>query len=115
MSQSSKVLKEFGSVSTYGGVVDVISGSGALGAVSLACQESDVRTTGASTGTLADGAQGQRKTITMTVDGGDYVLTPANLVGASSTLTFGDVGDSVTLVFLKSDWHIACNNGVAVA
>lgn len=113
--QSSRVSKLFGSVHSTGSTVQVLSGSGALGAVSLATRVSRVTTTGASTGTLADGKQGQEKIITMVADGGDYVLTPSNLVGASSTITFGDVGDSVHLVFLASDWHIVSNNGCVVA
>lgn len=104
MSQSGKVHKDFGSIGVAGSNIEVASGT-ALGALSLASKVTDIRTTGAATAQLADGKQGQEKIIVMTVDGGDCVLTPANLA-AGTTLTFNDVGDSAHLVFLKSDWHV---------
>ena len=106
MSQSNKINKEFGSVSSTFGSVQVVNGTGALGAISLSKQVSHVKAVGASTGTLADGHQGQMKTIVMTLHGGDYVLTPANLYGANSTITFTAVSDAVQLVFLGSDWYV---------
>lgn len=73
-----------------------------------------VTTTGADALTLADGVEGQLLVITMVADGGDGTLTPANLAGAS-TITFNDVGDTVTLVFDGTNWCIAGNNGATVA
>lgn len=59
---------------------------------------------GATTATLADGAvNGQLKKIQMIVDGGDVVLTPANLAGGT-TITFADAGDYCVLVFNGTDW-----------
>lgn len=106
MSQSNKISKEFGSVSSTSGSVQVVTGTGALGAISLVKQVSHVKATGASTGTLADGHQGQMKTIVMTAHGGDYVLTPANLYGSNSTITFTAVGNAAQLVFLGADWYV---------
>jgi hypothetical protein len=64
--------------------------------------------------TLADGTAGQIKIITMIVDGGeDAVVTPATPLGFT-TLTFGDEGDGVTLVYTASGWVIVGNNGVAI-
>jgi len=71
-------------------------------------------TAGASTATLADGALDQTKELTMTVDGGDQVVTPANLLGGT-TITFADAADSVTLRFNGTSWYVISNNGATVA
>jgi hypothetical protein len=64
--------------------------------------------------TLADGTAGQIKIITMVVDGGeDAVVTPATALGFTA-LTFGEVGDGVTLVYTSAGWIIVGNNGVAI-
>jgi hypothetical protein len=62
-------------------------------------------TAGATTQTLADGAViGQLKKIHMAVDNGDDVVTPANLKGAATIITFADAGDYVVLVWDGGDW-----------
>ncbi len=61
-------------------------------------------TLGASTATLADGVEGQRKTLKMLVDGGDQVVTPANFL-EGTTLTF-DNTDSAELLFTGSSWTV---------
>jgi hypothetical protein len=72
-------------------------------------------TAGAQSFTLADGVQGQRIVMVMTVDGGtNTVITPANL-GNGSTLTFADVGDACEIIFLGTDWWVVGNTGVAIA
>lgn len=72
-------------------------------------------TSGAGTFTFADGVQGQIKIIVMEGDGGyDATVTPSNLAG-STTITFTDVGNSVMLVFVTSQWYIVSNNGCTVA
>lgn len=87
----------------------------ATSAISLATQITYFDTTvGASTATLADGEEGQEKELTMLVDGGDQVVTPANLLGGT-TITFNDAGDSVVLRFTGSSWYIVSNNGATVA
>lgn len=83
------------------------------GALSLDTLVSQFDTTlGASTSTLADGIEGQTKILEMIVDGGDMVVTPANLFNGT-TLTFKDVGDSVTLQFIDGDWHVIASSGIA--
>jgi len=84
------------------------------GAVSLATQITYVNTTGANALTLADGVQGQTKQIVMRQDLGDGTLTPTNLAGAT-TITFNDVGDTVSLMFLDGEWHIMGHYGVTIA
>lgn len=60
-------------------------------------------TSGVQANTLADGALGQRISLVMIADGGDSVLTPANLLNGT-TLTFDDVGDSADLIFMSTGW-----------
>jgi len=70
-------------------------------------------TLGAMAASLADGVAGQIKKILMTVDGGDCVITPANLaVGATLRLT--DVGSSFTLQFDGTNWNVIAREGLAV-
>lgn len=98
-----------------GGLVFTHDARSGAGAISLTTVLTQLITTGANALTLADGAEGQIKIIVMTTDGGDGTLTPTNLVGASSTITFNDVGDSVILIFLGGQWNIVANNGCTVA
>ena len=93
-------------------VTSVQSLSGA-GAVSPTSDTTEVTTTGINALTLADGAEGQFKTITMVVDGGLGTLTPTNLLGAT-TIAFNDVGDTVLLRFRSSTWVIVAGNGVVI-
>lgn len=71
-------------------------------------------TAGVSTASLADGSAGQKIILTMLVDGGDQVVTPAHLL-VGTTLTFADVGDSIELVFDGTNWAVVSNNGVVAA
>ena len=84
------------------------------GAVNLTTQITYINTTGANALTLADGVQGQEKKIVMRQDLGDGTLTPTNLAGAT-TITFNDVGDTVSLMFLDGEWHIMGHYGVTIA
>lgn len=71
-------------------------------------------TAGAATGGMANGTNGQIKIITMIVDGGNCVITPTALTGGT-TITFDDVGDTVTCLFTNSSWVVIANNGATVA
>jgi|694.fasta_scaffold04632_17 hypothetical protein len=73
-------------------------------------------TTGvAQTATLADGVvAGQLKKIQMLVDGGDGILTPANLA-AGTTITFNDVNDFVILSWGGAEWFVIENSGTTIA
>lgn len=90
-----------------------LTGSGAL-IVNTVSAVTNVNTTGNATLSLADGVQGQVKTIVMATDGGDAVLTPLNR-GGYANITFNSVGDSVTLMFNNSVWYIIGQYGVVVA
>lgn len=61
-------------------------------------------TSGVQALTLADGVIGQKMDIMMKTDNGDSVVTPATL-GAGTTITFDDVGDSARLVFDGVSWQ----------
>jgi hypothetical protein len=95
--------------------VQALSGPGAVNITSLVTAFTSTATGNALT--LADGAQGQLKTIIYVAEaaGGDTgVLTPANL-GSATTITFNAVGDSVTLQFAGTDWWVVGFRGAVVA
>lgn len=71
-------------------------------------------TAGAAAVTLADGFEGQLKTLSMLVDNGDAVVTPANFVDGT-TITLNDVGDFVNLIFVDGSWKVLINSGAIVA
>ena len=94
------------------GTVQALSGAGAVDVTSLITQ---VTTTGADALTLADGANGQLKIITMVADGGDGTLTPTTFANGT-TITFNDVGDSVLLVYnTTGGWAAVSNVGCTIA
>jgi hypothetical protein len=95
--------------------VQALSGPGAVNITSLATAFTS--TAAGNALTLADGAQGQLKTVIYVAEaaGGDTgVLTPANL-GSATTITFNNVGDSVTLQFAGTDWWVVGFRGAVVA
>jgi hypothetical protein len=95
--------------------VQALSGPGAVNITSLATAFTS--TAAGNALTLADGAQGQLKTIVYVAEaaGGDTgVLTPANL-GSGTTVTFNAVGDSATLQFIGTDWWVVGFRGAVVA
>ncbi len=94
------------------GTPQALSGAGA---VNLTTAVTKLTTTGANALTLANGADGQIKTIMMIVDGGDGTLTPTTKTGYS-TITFNDVGDIVVLQYFTTvGWLIVSNTGATVA
>lgn len=95
--------------------VQSLSGPGAVNITSLATAFTSTATGNALT--LADGAQGQLKTIIYVAEaaGGDTgILTPTNL-GSATTITFNAVGDSATLQFAGTDWWVVGFRGAVVA
>lgn len=71
--------------------------------------------------TLADGVDGQRMRFRMVFDGGDCVVTPANLAGGT-TITFNDVGDYAELEFYvdptggsTDSWYVVSLQGAVLA
>jgi hypothetical protein len=97
------------------GTIQSLSGPGAVNITALTTAFTSTATGNALT--LADGAQGQLKTIIYVAEaaGGDTgVLTPTNL-GSATTITFNAIGDSVILQFAGSDWWVVGLRGAVVA
>ena len=95
------------------GGVQALSGAGAANNTTLTTQ---LTTTGSNQAiTLANGTNGQIKIVTMVVDGGDAILTPATFANGTN-ITFGDVGDTVLLVYNNTGgWALVSNTGCTVA
>lgn len=85
-------------------------------AISLATTASYFSTTGAWTATLADGADGQIKTLAMVTHGGNMVITVATPGwGGAGHITFSAVGQACTLQYIDSKWFCIGNNGAVFA
>lgn len=89
---SSDVVTTSVSMSAGAGI-QALSGAGAANITDLVTQ---VTSTSTDAVTLADGAVGQIKIITLVVDGGTMTLTPATAHGYT-TIAFADAGDTVQL------------------
>lgn len=108
-----------GTVTTGSSYTNIITGSiqslSGAGAVNVTDLITEITSTGADALTLANGSAGQVKIIVMIVDGGDATLTPTTLAGGT-TITFGDVGDGVILVYnTTTGWNVVGNNGAVIA
>ncbi len=71
-----------------------------------------------STATLAAGAEGQIKVFAMLEDNGDMVITVSNAgwkTSGTGTITFNDLGDACTLLYVNSKWFCIGNNGCVFA
>ena len=91
-------------------------GSSAL-AIDVTSSVTEVNgTSGIATCSLADGSNGQVKTIINTATTGTYTqtITPTNLRGYTSVL-LNAPGETVTLMFKNSNWNIIAGNGYATA
>lgn len=84
------------------GTTQSLSGAGA---VDVTSRITEITSTGVNALTLANGSEGQRKTLVMIVDAGDATLTPTNL-GNGTTITFNDAGDTAELVFTNGKWYM---------
>ena len=94
---------------------ETANGAGSSVALSLNTAHSAIVTTGAQAFSLANGVNGQVKTISMVTDGGNATLTPATLAGGS-TIVFNDVGDSVVLIYnTTGGWAVLSNNGTTIS
>jgi hypothetical protein len=92
------------------------TGSGTL----VADVESAVTEVNATAGTaavsLADGSNGQVKTVlnTSTAGSNAITITPTNFRGGTN-IVLNNVGETVTLLFKNSNWNVIAGNGYAVA
>ena len=84
----------------------------------LAVTTSFFSTAAAETATLAAGYTGQIKVFAMAADSGDMVITVSNAgwkTSGTGTITFNDIGDACTLLYINSKWYAIGANGVAFA
>lgn len=87
-------------------------------AANLALTTTYFSTSGAETGTLAAGVPGQVKVFAMFADSGDMVITVTNAgwkTSGTGTITFNDIGDACTLMYINSKWFCIGNNGCSFA
>jgi hypothetical protein len=97
------------------GSIQSLSGPGAVNITQVSTAFTSTGTGDALT--LADGVAGQIKTIVYVAEaaGADTgVLTPATRIGYS-TITFTNVGDSVTLQYFTQGWAVIGVRGATVA
>jgi hypothetical protein len=95
-----------------------LSGTGALGAISLATTATYIATTGAATATLATGTDGQIKTIMHSAHVANCVITVSNAgwkTSGTGTITLSAIGQGVTLQYINSKWYAVGNNGTVFA
>ena len=87
-------------------------------AISLATTVSYFSTAGSETATLADGAEGQIKTLICTSFVGNMVVTVANAgwkTSGSGTITFIADGRACTLQYVQGAWYCIGNNAAIFA
>lgn len=88
----------------------------ASAAANLAVGTSYFSTAAAETATLAAGVEGQVKTFAMYADAGNMVITVTNAGWKSTgtgTITFSDIGQTVTLQYINSKWFAIAQGGGA--
>lgn len=102
-------------VTLTGALITTPSTLSGAGAISVTTPSTAFTSTGASQAlTLADGTNGQIKTIVHTVDGGSGVLTPTTKTGWASA-TFTNAGDTLTLQFHTTvGWLVMSSYGTTV-
>ncbi len=95
-----------------------ITGDGSTSsAINLTTPVTEVDATSAAAPcTLADGANGQIKTIINVSTSGteNVTITPSNLRGYT-TITLNAPGETVTCIFKNSNWNVIAGNGYALA
>jgi hypothetical protein len=95
-----------------------LSGTGALGAISLATTATYIATTGVATATLATGTDGQIKTIMHSAHVANCVITVSSAgwkTSGTGTITLSAIGQAVTLQYINSKWYAIGNNGTTFA
>jgi hypothetical protein len=81
----------------------------ASAAANLGLTTSYFSTAAAETATLAAGAAGQIKVFAMFADVGDMVITVSNAgwkTSGTGTITFSDIGQTATLMYINSKWFV---------
>ena len=92
---------------TYGGDPVTITDAG-TGAHTATAQSNQVM--------LADGVEGQRKTIKFLTDGGtDLVVVPENFLDVAGIATGADALDVLELIFSNGTWNVVSNIGFTLS
>jgi hypothetical protein len=98
---------------SFNGSEDVV----ASGSVSLNTSVSYFSTSGTETCTLADGTEGQVKSLVMKNASGSMTVSVSNAGWKSSgsgTIAFNSTGDSCTLQYIQSKWYVIGNNSCVI-
>ncbi len=99
---------------TVGAIVGTVDQLTDAGAIDITTYITEITTTAATAYTLADGALGQIKIISLIVDGGDATITPTTLA-AGTTITMSDVNNNITLLYTTNGWAATSNQGAVIA
>ncbi len=96
---------------------EAITASGSTASINLTSAVTEVNATSATAPlTLADGANGQIKTVINISSSGTnaVTVTPTNLRGHTS-ITLNAPGETITLIFKNSNWNIISGHNYTVA
>ena len=109
------IANVFNNIPTWIGLDGTPQAITASGAVNITTSITQVNSSsGVLALTLADGAQGQIKIITMITAGNNAVVTPSNYANGT-TITFDAVGETVVLLFTNSNWITLSNHNSTIA
>jgi len=67
------------------------------------------------TAALADGSDGQVKTVICTSGGNNITITPANFDGTNTSFVLNATGDTITLLFKNSKWYVIAGNSYTLS
>ena len=102
-----------GSIVTTGGITAGIQTISGPGAINLTTLYTELTTTGADAFSLANGAAGQIKIITLLVEGGNATITPTTFSNGTS-ITMDAANDSVTMIYGTNGWQIIAAQAITV-
>jgi len=67
------------------------------------------------TAALADGSDGQIKTVICTSGGNNITITPDNFDGTNTSFVLNATGDTITLLFKNSKWYVIAGNSYTLS
>jgi len=67
------------------------------------------------TAALADGSDGQIKTVICTSGGNNITITPTNFDGTNTSFVLNATGDTITLMFKNSKWYVIGGNSYTLS
>jgi hypothetical protein len=102
-----------GSLVTTGGITAGIQTISGPGAINLTTLYTELTTTGADAFSLANGAAGQIKIITLLVEGGTATITPTTFSNGTS-ITMDAANDSVSMIYGTNGWQIIAAQAITV-